>query len=55
MSVIIRDNSSSSYYIFCKGSPEKIRELCKIETIPQNFQSELERVEQEFILLANFL
>lgn len=37
MSVIIKNPEESYYKIFCKGSPEKIKQLCRIETIPSNF------------------
>jgi cation-transporting ATPase 13A2 len=37
MSVITKNINEPHYKVFCKGSPEKIRELCKTETIPANF------------------
>ena len=37
MSVIVKNVNENYYKIFCKGSPEKIIELCKEETIPDNF------------------
>ena len=37
MSVIVKNINENYYKIFCKGSPEKIKDLCKGETIPKNF------------------
>jgi cation-transporting ATPase 13A2 len=37
MSVIVKNTNEPHFKAFCKGSPEKIKELCKAETIPQNF------------------
>ena len=41
MSVIVKDVNDKEYKIFCKGSPEKIKELCMPNTIPNNFNEEL--------------
>ena len=42
MSVIVKNLDESSFKIHVKGSPERLREMCKIETIPStihcNFQ-----------------
>lgn len=35
MSVNIEENGQFKIYV--KGSPEKLRELCKKETLPKNF------------------
>jgi len=40
MSVVARKNNG--YYSFVKGSPEKIIELCKPESIPDNYVSILD-------------
>ena len=40
MSVIARLNDRSIEF-YCKGSPEKIKELCLKETIPENFEQVL--------------
>ena len=37
MSVIVKNINEDFFKIYCKGSPEKIRELCRPETIPSNF------------------
>lgn len=37
MSVIVKNMNEDFFKIYCKGSPEKIRELCKAETIPSNY------------------
>lgn len=37
MSVIIRNFIDFSFRAYVKGSPEKIRELCRPETLPSNF------------------
>ena len=41
MSVIVKNINENYYKIFCKGSPEKIKDLCKEETIPNNFNQVL--------------
>ena len=41
MSVIAKNLIESNYICYCKGSPEKLKELCMPETIPQNFNDEL--------------
>ena len=37
MSVLIKNAKENYYKLYSKGSPEKIRELCRPETIPSNF------------------
>ena len=37
MSTIAKNLSEENYICFCKGSPEKIFELCQKKTIPDNF------------------
>ena len=37
MSVIVKNINEDFFKIYCKGSPEKIRELCYAETISSNF------------------
>ena len=37
MSVIVKNNCEDFFKIFAKGSPEKIKEMCREETIPNNF------------------
>jgi cation-transporting ATPase 13A3/4/5 len=41
MTVIVKNKNESYHKVYCKGSPEKIKELCKYDTIPENFKSEL--------------
>ena len=41
MSVIVKDVNDNYYKMFCKGSPEKIRELCQSETVPADFNEQL--------------
>ena len=41
MSVIVKDVNDNYYKMFCKGSPEKIRELCRSETVPADFNEQL--------------
>lgn len=43
MSVIVKNANESYYKAFCKGSPEKIKELCKSETIPDDFNDTLSK------------
>ena len=37
MSVLVKNTKEDYFKVYCKGSPEKIRELCKPETIPNNY------------------
>ena len=37
MSVVVKNTNEDFYKVYCKGSPEKIREMCRVETIPSNF------------------
>lgn len=37
MSVIVRNLNENKFRLNCKGSPEKLRELCNISTIPEGF------------------
>ena len=41
MSVLAKNLIESNYICYCKGSPEKIKELCLPKTIPENFNDEL--------------
>lgn len=41
MSVIVKNVNEPYFKVFCKGSPEKIKELCKPDTIPSNFNEVL--------------
>ena len=43
MSVITKNVNENFYKIFCKGSPEKLKELCIPETIPSNFNETLNK------------
>ena len=43
MSVITKNVNENYYKIFCKGSPEKLKELCMPETIPSNFNDTLNK------------
>ena len=43
MSVITKNVNENYYKIFCKGSPEKLKELCIPETIPINFNDILNK------------
>jgi cation-transporting ATPase 13A2 len=43
MSVIVRSrNDSNSFTLYCKGSPEKISEMCKPHTLPAKFSADLD-------------
>ena len=42
MSVVVKDYQDNSFKLHLKGSPEKVQELCKPETIPQEFQEILD-------------
>jgi cation-transporting ATPase 13A2 len=43
MSVLTKNVNEPHFKAFCKGSPEKIRELCKPNTIPSNFNDILNK------------
>ena len=43
MSVLTKDVNDDYYKLFCKGSPEKIKELCQEKTIPLNFNEILKK------------
>ena len=43
MSVITKNANEDYYKLFCKGSPEKIKELCKPDTIPKDFNDVLKK------------
>ena len=38
MSVICKNQIDNKYRVFVKGSPEKISELCRQNTLPHNFE-----------------
>jgi len=53
MSVITKNVNENFYKVFCKGSPEKLKELCLPETIPDNFNDTLNKYAiQGFRILA---
>jgi cation-transporting ATPase 13A3/4/5 len=41
MSVITKQCYTGQYRAFVKGSPEKIKELCRPETLPERFEEVL--------------
>ena len=41
MTIITKNINEDYFKAFCKGSPEKLRDLCKPETVPFNFDSVL--------------
>lgn len=47
MSVIVKHLDEAGFRLHIKGSPEKIRELCKPETIPANYHEILEKYTEE--------
>lgn len=48
MSVIVRNINENKFKLHVKGSPEVIRELCRPETIPENFHVVLNDYAQVF-------
>ena len=40
---------SDKYFYVCKGAPEKIKEICRKESIPENFRSKLDEYAQKGI------
>lgn len=47
MSVIVRALNTDHFTMYCKGSPEKIAEMAKPETLPNDFQSVLTKFTRE--------
>ena len=43
MSTLVKNVNEPYFKAFCKGSPEKIKELCKPDTIPTNFNEILSK------------
>ena len=41
MSTLVKNLSQPNFTCYCKGSPEKIKELCQPKTIPQDFNEQL--------------
>lgn len=41
MSVVVKELNDPHYILYCKGSPEKIAEMSKPETLPKDFQNVL--------------
>ena len=37
MTTLVKDQNEKFFKAFCKGSPEKVKELCKPDTVPENF------------------
>ena len=53
MSSVVKSLTGTSFMCYCKGSPEKISELCQENTIPENFNEVLNRyTSQGFRVLA---
>ena len=53
MSSVVKSITGTSFMCYCKGSPEKISELCQENTIPDNFNEVLNRfTSQGFRVLA---
>lgn len=50
MSVIVRNLNENKFRLHVKGSPEVVRELCRPETIPENFHSVLNDYAKVYIL-----
>jgi cation-transporting ATPase 13A2 len=43
MTVIVKNNNEEHFKVFCKGSPEKIRDLCNPDTIPINIEDGIKK------------
>lgn len=53
MSVIVKSLHEKKFRVHVKGAPEKLRELCKPRTIPENYHETLEKYSREgFRVLA---
>jgi len=46
MSVVTRSLNDTKFRLFCKGSPEKIKELSIPSSIPENFHQNLTKYTQ---------
>ena len=42
MSVIVKNFIDNSFRVYVKGSPERIKELCKDSSLPKNYDEILE-------------
>lgn len=54
MSVVVRNLNEDKFRVYVKGSPEKMREICKPETIPKEFHRILDyysRVRVDLLLI----
>ena len=47
MSVVVKNLSEHDFKVHIKGSPEKIRELCRSESVPDNFHSILQKYTED--------
>ena len=43
MGVIVKNSSSNKFELHVKGAPEKLREICSPESIPENFHEVLQK------------
>lgn len=55
MSVIVRSLNENKFRLHVKGSPEVIRELCKSDSIPDNFHIVLNEYAKVFFLIFIYL
>jgi len=47
MSVVVKNLQETKFKVHIKGSPEKVRELCRPESVPENFHHILEKYTEE--------
>ena len=47
MSVIVKNMNEVRFRVHVKGAPEKLRELCKVQSIPKNFHETLDKYSRE--------
>ena len=47
MSVIVKNMNEVKFRVHVKGAPEKLRELCKSESIPKNFHTTLDKYSKD--------
>jgi len=43
MSVVVRDSKDAATYVFTKGAPEKVVQLCRPESLPDNVQNTIRK------------
>jgi len=53
MSVLVKNSNEQFFKVFTKGSPEKVKELCLPESIPEDFSRILSKYTTVIYILCN--